>query len=230
MKLITNFKDYYDFLQGEFGIDPKAVYERICKDGSGNKIGLYVPVFKRPKPSFFEREWDEEQYDNEQKKHKLYLIAVCGTIYCVVEQGGTLTHGPTSWDDGAGEFTDRMDVFLGSKKTHELIARYPRDIGLDMRVYHLKRTSLNEQYKCPVILLERYHDGDLYANVLNPRLSDFQFAKAMPPKQMFLAITNFLLKDRPIEERKMDPKDRNKQRILAHGFDLKTSFRKDKKA
>ena len=94
MKIISNFKDYYDFLQGEFGVDLKAVYERICKDGSGHKAGVYVPEFMKPRPSIFHSKWEEEQYDKRRQRPTLFRLAICGRIYCVSEQNGVLLHGP----------------------------------------------------------------------------------------------------------------------------------------
>lgn len=226
MKIISNFKDYYDFLQGEYGIDPKAVYERVCKDASGHKISLYVPEFLRPRP-FFNNEQEEQQYDEQRKQPRLYMLAICGRIYCATEQNGVLMHGPQAWPDNI----DKEDIYLHlilkkNKKLNDMLSAYPEKLHRDLYKYHLRTTDLNEKHLCPVILLE---EGTEFANILNPRLSDFQFAKVIPPKELFLMITDFLLKERPMQEKKVDPKERNKQRILAHGFDLKKSFRKDKK-
>jgi hypothetical protein len=215
MKLITNFKDYYDFVQGEYGIDPKAVYERVCMTPNGHKGGMFVPEFLRPVP-FFQNEHEEEAYHSHRKEPNLYRLAICGIMYYVAEENGTLFHGPRSW---ANEKEKSKGLFWFPKKLNTS--------------GHLQPTDVNEKHKCPVILMSRHskwedHPSYNQADVLNLRLKDFQFAKVIPPKDMFLMLTNFLLKDRPKTEKPVDPKDQNKQRIVAHGFDLKSSFRKTK--
>jgi hypothetical protein len=64
VKIISNFKDYYDHIQGQYGIDEKVTYERICQTKekvSWRKTGVYKPL-----------------------NDCLYLLAVCGVLYPVV--------------------------------------------------------------------------------------------------------------------------------------------------
>ena len=69
MYVKSNYKDFYDFLQGIYGVDPKVVYERICqtkKDDKWVKSGVYKPM-----------------HIEFPKEYRFYMLAICGTIYCV---------------------------------------------------------------------------------------------------------------------------------------------------
>lgn len=83
MRIVSKYKDYYDYLQGKYGIDPLRVYVRHSsipkKDDAGNRIwekaGMYVPPFLD----------DKYFYGNEFKKSDYHceIIAIAGTIYVV---------------------------------------------------------------------------------------------------------------------------------------------------
>lgn len=225
MKIISNFKDYYDFLQGTWGQDPKAVYERVCMAPDGKKEGIHVPEFMRPSEPNENDERNPMQHTYSGKEPRLYYLAICGTIYCIGEEKRNLYHGPQTWSS--------------PKEKDDGLTWFPFKIRRQAEINHLKKTDLNEKYSCPIILTHpnewcKREDGSwgygALSDVLNPRLKDFQFAKVVPPEQMFLMLTNFLLNLNNVEEKPIDPKEKNKQRIVAHGFDLKTSFRKPKQS
>ena len=72
----------------------------------------------------------------------------------------------------------------------------------------------NEKQNCPVI-----YSGKI-DSIKNPKLSDFQFSKCVPPEDAFLKITNFILREPVIDNNQTD-----KEKVVSHGFDLRTSFR-----
>lgn len=83
MKIISNFKDYYDYVIGVYGIDPKAVYERICEtetEVNGKKewvkSGLYKPM-----------------HLTTDIRVASYMIGFCGTIYCIYWMDGKFYFG-----------------------------------------------------------------------------------------------------------------------------------------
>src|ERR1019366_5578082 len=69
MKIISKYKDYYDYLQGVYGVDEKIIYERI--DG---KKSLYKPVFT-------------------PNKLETFVFAICGYIYVVNIYNGKFYFG-----------------------------------------------------------------------------------------------------------------------------------------
>ena len=67
MKLISNFKDYYDYMIGITGIDNKVVFHR------GN---LSVPD---------ERVYSDFCCQQHEGKHRFFLIAICGKRYFAMQ-------------------------------------------------------------------------------------------------------------------------------------------------
>jgi hypothetical protein len=80
------------------------------------------------------------------------------------------------------------------------------------------KTSLNEKYRQP-ILLEVGYSGRLYI----PSLSEFNFPKYIPAKDMYMQIYDYLgwLKDNPA----IPNKQKDIEKVVSHGFDKKRSFR-----
>ncbi len=202
MKLVSNFKDYYDYLIGTYGIDPKAVYHRVCeteiqKNGvlTLEKQGLYKPPHLIP-----------------GTRAATYTIAFCGTIYCVFWLEGKYYFGREAY-----EIRDVIDELYHS---HYLKERaYAHE--------HLTKTILNDLTGCPVLLLRRRQSNDpvdlwqdYWVKVKNPKLSDFGFPSIIPADECFMRITNFLLREKEIKDNRTD-----KEKIASKGFDVKTSFR-----
>lgn len=185
MRLLTNFKDYYDYQIGIHGIDGMVVYERYCK------LKPYHLCTSDP------------------KIYCCYIIAFCGTLYVIYYYDGKFYFGEEYKEIPDNEITKALFHYRGE---HYLYTEY----------YHLKPTNINDEKKCPVILLQNpnWNTNEFDVNYINPRLSDFGFASIMPPNDCFIAITNFLLREKPAT----DPRT-NKEKITGHGFDYITSFR-----
>ncbi len=178
MKIVSEFKDYYDHLQWERGSDPKVTYERVPRFADGEPAN-FVPEFLRPRPYFGTRK-EADVYWERRKKPNLIVLAVCGRLYCIAEEGGTLKHGPRFWSDPKADSVG--------------IAAFPASIRARSTV-HLRQTDLNDRHRSPVILLK---DGwGLEPDVLDPCLANFKFDKVLPPEAMFMALTDFFLKYRP---------------------------------
>ena len=202
MKLVSNFKDYYDYLIGTYGIDPKAVYHRVCeteiqKNGvlSYEKQGLYKPPHLIP-----------------GTRAATYTIAFCGTIYCVFWLEGKFYFGKESCS-----VSDQINKLDCNRDWNQRAEWY----------YHLYDTTLNDLTGCPVLLLRRREFKDpidfrqqFWYKAKNPKLSDFGFPSIIPADECFMRITNFLLREKEIKDNRTD-----KEKIASKGFDVKTSFR-----
>jgi hypothetical protein len=170
MRIISNFKDYYDFMTGKYGIDPKVVYTRIPEGP------LYVPHYKTISPDRIES----------------WVIHFCGKTYFIYYTFGDWFFGsdilkanprkyPTSHFpiDNPGK-TIREWKSLWDEKKNKWIAR-------DLRVQGAP-TDVNEKMKCPVVV------GD----IINPKLADFNFAKIFSPEDAFITISNWLSREKEI--------------------------------
>lgn len=69
MKLITNFKDYYDYVIGTYGVDERIVYERV---GENLKPLIFNSLYSR--------------YEN-------YLFAIAGKLHCLIIHNGVQYYG-----------------------------------------------------------------------------------------------------------------------------------------
>lgn len=210
MKVISNFKDYYDYLQGVYGVDEKIVYERACqrqKDKTWEKISLF-----RPDWVFF-----PEMY-----KHKVFFmsLAVGGTVYCFHYYNEEFYWGV----DGAKELW--FKVSSEAMKTWEdghLYApgrkKYWSWDGDYITKMHLANTQLNHKLDCPVILVCN-PKARQQGYIKNVRLSDFGLPAVLPAEEAYLKISNFLTREKPVVDNRT-----NVQKIVGHGFDKKSSFR-----
>lgn len=186
MKLISNFKDYYDFLIGKYGIDEKCVYERI---------NSYNPRFKE-----------------KLVQYEAFRIHFCNTTYF-----GHYYKGKFYYNKNAENYIPKIvgvDDF--GRKIYRGQTMNP--LTFDKRD---GRKSFNEELNCPVVLNGSIGWRNDYQGIKNIRLSDFGFGRVVDPEDAFVKISNFIMREKEIINNQTD-----KEKIVGHGFDLKTSFRK----
>lgn len=186
MKLITNFKDYYDFLIGKYGIDEKCVYERTNK---------YNPNFKL-----------------EPLEYKAFRIHFCNTTYFGHYYRGKFYYGKDA-ENHIPKFIGNADIFgkIYRGQTHDPLTWD----GKKQYEY-----SYNEKLNCPIVLNGSHNYRQEFTGQLNVKLSDFGFGKVIEPEEAFIKISNFIMREKEIPDNQS-----NKEKIVSHGFDLKTSFR-----
>jgi hypothetical protein len=200
MKLISNFKDYYDFLIGaKYGIDPLVVYERICstegKDSEWHKSGIYRPLFL-----------------DFPDKYDCWIIQFCGVTYYGHYYQKQFYYGESAKDhipyhvDDTRRGTCENEHPNSQQKVNKWGFVYDR--GIDY----------NEKENSPIVIMHAS------GRIKNVKLGDFGFGRIVPPEEAFLKITDFLSREKQIKNNQTD-----KEKIVSHGFDTKTSFRKEKK-
>ena len=204
MRIVSNYKEYYDFLKGKYGIDPLITYERICltysSGGKWEKHGIYKPPF----------------IENSNETFNFQLIAVAGTVYCAYFYFGRFYFGSEA-------------DFIPSEHMDKYNHGSPR--GKVFMQLHGTPTDINEKEDCPVMLVsvEDYEsegwthiitDVKYSADIKNPKLSDYQFGKCLEAEKCYLAISNFLAREKPVVDNRSDI-----QKIVGKGFDKKYSFR-----
>ena len=214
MLIKSNFKDYYDYLIGQYGIDEKVVYERICSTEDSDKKWIKSGIYK-------------PQHTLEGTVYSFDIIAVCGIIYCCYYYRGKHYFGSDAIDYipkkiKRGIYESDIDTY--SDLLRSATNEQKENLSFStVRSIHLKETNLNEKENCPVLILRQSYDG-LYADVKNPKLSDFDFGKILSAEECYLQISNFLSREKPIVDNRTDI-----QKITGKGFDKKTSFRNIKK-
>jgi hypothetical protein len=178
MKLISNFKDYYDWVIGaKFGIDPLVVYERIPgshgwrgKSEVWKKEGLFRPVHVTIP---------------EHKEPETYHLHVCGTSYIVTHYRGDFYFGK----DGLECYDKPVSKAL------DWLSQGRDQYGMH---HHLTDTPLNRKYNCPVLL---EHTLSMYRNV---RLSDFSLGSILPAEDLYIRLVEFLTYEKPVTDDRTD--------------------------
>lgn len=203
MKIISRVKDYYDYLQGVYGVDEKLVLDRT---------DFYKPTF--------------ESYWNEPEKICFFICDKL--IECLyLPKTKSLLFGDAikavsekiekSWHRLEDDDTYKYDKKNGDDK-------WSRDRYIYFK-FTDKNYDVNDRFNCPIIVY-RHSDRNLDTKVEGhkfPVLQDFGFGKIIPAETMWINLSNWLSKPKPLVDTMT-----NKEKILSHGFDLKDSFRNTK--
>ncbi len=213
MKLYSDFHDYYDNAIG-YGIDEKVHYNRFTEPVDINlKSYLDRPVH-----------------------HRAGILGFCGKLFPFVQLSRYDKKLDYDWEDEyRGKIVEEYYAFSLSEYEQKQKAwdEYSHDIGyspdLKLKQYFHDWQTDNDQIfvelKSPVWIMRFYQDSP--NGLLDPRLKEVGFERIKDPFGAFqdisMYLANILVEQKPIEM--VD----DKHRIQQHGFDLKDSFRNQKK-
>lgn len=215
MRLHSDFHDYYDNAVG-YGIDNNVHYNRFTKEVEIHiKSQFDFPFHKRP-----------------------YLLGFCGKIYPLIEikkydrkydeeydlEGFKLLE--TFYAYSYEEYKLKQSEWSEYANTSEY-SDYSRELKLKQFFidWDYQSDDVFLEYKVPIwiVKLERGMNNGW----LNPRLKDYGFNRIKDSFTAFQDISMYL--SNILVEQKEIAKIEDKFRIEQHGFDLKKSFRKEKK-
>ena len=188
MKIIAKYKDYYDFLQGIYGVDEKLVYDRRDGVSINERTALLYPQ------------------DGDR-----VVISAAGKTYPAIFHEG-------KWSCKRESFVK----FFEDKKPKKRVGLYRRTVDSPPKWYDKvfeASTDLNA-IECEPVLIK----SPSYKTSFKPSLlSDYGIASVLSPEQAFINISAFLgwmVDNPPLPDILTD-----KEKVVSHGFDLKTSFR-----
>lgn len=206
MKIISKFKDYYDYLQGSYGIDEKLILDRT-------KFVNRYPYGENAVVRFF----------------------ICGMVIEGLFRDGKFWYGKEleliSSTRKSGKYWSNNDKYYfvepdkskmyGGPESEVLKIPTPFKTWIQTQKsisYRNKTEDIcpNDKYDCPIIVSSYYGDG----YEVNPILSEYQFHKVFSAQDIWFMLTEWLGREKQIKEMRSD-----KEKILSNGFDLKTSFR-----
>lgn len=210
MRIISKYKDYYDYLQGIWGSDEKLILDRtefspkILSYDDFQIITLYICGYKIQGLAMGgEFLWGDDMLPYIEKDRKTGL-----------PKESKKTGGDDGfWMKGFDGFEHMWEIDLPSNFkpwnwTTYYILKYPL----------LKREpSPNTIENCP-ILLERWKGQYQH----NPILKDLNFHKFWSAEEIWIKLSEWLARQHT--EIVHDTRT-NKEKVLSAGFDLKTSFR-----
>lgn len=231
MRIISNFKDYYDWVV--FETDNRKIYNRTTqevmfrrdhyKSLSKNEIFFDIDFHSMPI-----NEYIIYQTHTMSGMH-LILLHVCNNIY--VGFDNSFHKNYNGYDFPAWEFSkihaDDVKTLERDKKKHPWY--YERSmwnkrrwdgktLGLLMDGNKTNpqpmQSKVNKIFNCPIVLQKQNRF------TINPSLSDLGF-KLVAPERMYQDIYNFIEYKEPI----MPNNPNDMARYEAKGFDKKSSFR-----
>ena len=251
MKIISKFKDFYDYKVAKYGVDEKLVYTRktYCEYYETNFISIYTSSDDRILEENFNKNLKEEvEYFKRNNCHKILILGE-KLIHLFFTEDGIYTHfdiknpkdigGETvykywAYYDATKEITfndeKKIEIHIAFNELWNDFFNYDRKRFLSYLNISKEEVLFNE----PMILVEyiggidrkiaRY-DNSVYKFTYNPNLS--QMGVYIDEDFIWQSLVEFLSNKR--SEKEISPEVSNENKIQSKGFDLKTSFRPNMK-
>ena len=251
MKIISKFRDFYDYKVAKYGVDEKLVYTRktYCEYYETNFISIYTSSDDRISEENFNKNLKEEvEYFKRNNCHKILILGE-KLIHLFFTEDGIYTHfdiknpkdiaGETiykywAYYDGTKEITfndgKKIEIHIAFEELWNDFFNYDRKRFLSYLNISKEEVLFNE----PIILVEyiggidrkiaRY-DNSVYKFTYNPNLS--QMGVYIDEDFIWQSLVEFLSNKR--SEKEISSEVSNENKILSKGFDLKTSFRPNMK-
>jgi hypothetical protein len=196
MKIISKYKDYYDYLQGVRGIDEKIVLDR--SEGKSLK-------------EEFPKDGDRHVFIICGERYEIYYFQ---TKYYTEEQ--LLTMGKMAVRKSGSAFGFEIIDIPSESKTKKRYSRYGK--YWDLKWNNPFRKPEDFTYiKCPIV---KFYGRDSYDFVEFPKLEDFNFGSIISAEEIWNKVYNWASQVPDHENNQT-----NSDKIVSHGFDLKESFR-----
>ena len=241
MKIISRFKDFYDYKVEKYGIDEKIIYNRITK------------IF-RNFPRIFTKNEVQPDYNNKilfvgdkivlvfKTKEKLYTQFDLEDIELLKAKNSNVRVKNFSYymKDSEITFLDGNTIFVNSFINIDLydLLKMNRKTFYNFFIKNKKDffdiDEENNFFNEPIVLIEFLenvtdHDNrrstSVYKKTYNPNLS--QMGIYIDEDFIWQSLVEFLSNKR--SEKEISPEVSNENKILSKGFDLKTSFRPNMK-
>jgi hypothetical protein len=197
MKIISKFKDYYDFLQGIYGVDDKLIldrtnfYSKKYNPYCDSNIILHIGEWEIN--AFYHKQTDTYYYGESIKQFS--------------------SEFPRYSKQGTNKDTHYFIKDDRPSQPGFYILKEPRYLG---------DSSPTWEKDCPILLENiRWSENDF---VKNPILKEYGVSTLVTPHQVWIYLSEWLGKFNTKKE-PIVPVGDDKVRLSSAGFDLKTSFR-----
>ena len=253
MKIISKFKDFYDYKVTKYGVDEKLIYNRkTCCDYYKIRfqyLNLHKNVPEKVSVEDFDNILKEHIKFFNKTNHNKILIVGEKIVHLFFTEDGVYTHfdiknpkdigGETiykywAYYDGTKEITfndgKKIEIHITFNELWDDFFNYDRKRFLSYLNISKEEVLFNE----PIILVEYIggidrkiarFDNSVYKATLNPNL--LQMGIYFDEDFIWQSLVEFLSNKR--SEREISPEVSNENKILSKGFDLKTSFRPNMK-
>jgi hypothetical protein len=236
MKIISRFKDYYDYVAKIYGGgDPKIVYLRD-RIGEIQNIGSLTLV--QDKDFIFDHNLNYETIWGNNLFKKAYtfkLLIVAGKAYILIAKNcddkGLISPLNFVLFDITKHTDAIKEIWSGSTKVN--IIQYINDLNLFERT---KLLQISRVVGHPVFIISKCVQGDYmspyrYKTIITvegdcPILKNYNFSTLISPELLYQEIAYFvgnLMNNSPDINPPIEVSNDN--RLIQHGFDIKQSFR-----
>lgn len=202
MKIISKYKDYYDYLQGIYGVDEKLVLDRT--EGTSKDFPSYSG---------------------------LHVLVICNKILEYVCFNNKFYFGKNIEQFNEFKLLENWGTWKGIKPVYLINPhKTPRSLWELERVYYPKLSEdiyniypkLKDLSKsCPIFI---YHKTSNTIYTKFPSLLELGVNKEIEAQEIWLMLTEWL-SNKVTENEPIVPTGDDAIRIKSAGFDLKTSFR-----
>ena len=240
MKIISKFKDFYDYKVTKYGVDEKLVYTRktYCEYFQGFFRDINID-YRISEDDFNKNLKENTKVTDEKNIHKILFIGE-KLIHLFFIENGVYTHLDIKNNEDLRKFTDfeyRKEITFKDGKKFNIYTRFKDDWEYLLSYDRKKLINLNINkddiiLNEPILLIEyigkcnnekakRYYSPSLYKFIYNPNLS--QMGVYIDEDFVWQSLVEFLSIKR--SEKEISPEVSDENKILSKGFDLKTSFR-----
>ena len=240
MKIISKFKDFYDYKVSKYGVDEKLVFNRktYCEYFQaliGNIDNINIDTDYRISEDDFNKKLKEDiKVIDEKNIHKVLFIGE-KVIHLFFTENGIYTHFDIKNIEILGKFSNlgyKKRLIFKDGKTFNIFSRFGDDWDY-LLSYNSKRfmkLNINKEdiiLNEPMIFIEligRLHNNRyvyIYKFTYNPYLS--KLGVYLDEDFIWQSLVEFLSNKR--SEKEIIPEISDKDKILSKGFDLKASFR-----
>lgn len=206
MKIISKYKDYYDYLSGIWGEDPKLVLDR-------REFDVIKSIFNGDKTEYFTLLICGYKIDGVYENRRFYYG----------EQLEEISYKPGWYPSKQRHFYPLKDLDIG------LYFSFKNSSGNKWEDIHVlgeivkDKLNLNKKYNCPILITNSEGLNDTFHKF--PILQDLNLGSYIPPKTIYKWLSDWFAQIENEKEIQRGGILTNKDKILSKGFDPKTSFR-----
>ena len=242
MKIISKFKDFYDYKVAKYGVDEKLVYTRktYCEYFQvwiGN-IGNINIDYRISEDDFNKNFKDNTKAIDEKNIHNILFIGE-KLIHLFFTENGVYTHFDIKNQEDLRKLTDfeyKKEITFKDGKKFNIFSKFGSDWDY-LLSFNRKKLITSDIDKDDIILNEPMLLIELigtskssrylytYKFTYNPNLS--KIGVYIDEDFIWQSLVEFLSNKR--SEKEISPEVSNENKILSKGFDLKTSFRPNMK-
>jgi hypothetical protein len=207
MKIISKFKDYYDFAAG-YDPDPRKVFVR-------EKQLLDKDPSYWDEPLLYNLSWLIKRSSSRRETYYIGAVLFCDILYQYICNLKTKNYYYRD-EDLPKDIVDYFDAIYPYKKQQRL--KFNKPLELLDKPFDYSKAKQENPY--PIIYSHINEKGE-EEYVINGPLADVKFGTLKTPQETFQELYNWI----EFIEPETDSSPTNMDRFASKGFDKKTSFR-----